>query len=142
MPSPEMLLLLDAVLNEVEADNLSDDTIEKLSYFFTEELLLAALDLIDRECVIKYITPWGRTHFQVQGSTEVYTVFPSLSNSPTVPSFCSCPAFSFAVLISDSHLMCKHVLATRLADRLGKCIERHATQDDLVSILSRQYSNL
>ncbi|KAI0320791.1 hypothetical protein OF83DRAFT_1162215 [Amylostereum chailletii] len=103
---------------------------DKLSFFFPDTLLLAALDLVDRESIVKLVSPWDKCHFEVFGSTGTYTVYPSLTMAPACPAFCTCPAFSYAVLISQSQLMCKHVLAVRLADRLSKCIERSATKDD------------
>lgn len=113
---------------------VSDEAVEKLGMLFSEQLLLAALDLIDRDCgmrrhllflsfplfyrikkqalpvmcdfptVIKYVSPWGRSHFSVLGMTGSYTVFPSLHQSCSIPFFCTCPAFSYAVLISHSQI--------------------------------------
>jgi hypothetical protein len=107
---------------------VSDEAVEKLGILFSEQLLLAALDLIDRDCgmrkhrlllsvkitsltsrvfsstVIKYISPWGRSHFSVLGMTGSYAVFPSLHQSCSIPFFCTCPAFSYAVLISHSQI--------------------------------------
>ncbi|KAI0256397.1 hypothetical protein BJV78DRAFT_1118074 [Lactifluus subvellereus] len=117
---------------------VSDEAVEKLSVLFSEQLLLAALDLIDRDCVVKYISPWGRSHFCVLGMTGSYTVFPSLHKSCLVPSFCTCPAFAYAVLISHSQITCKHVLATLIAQRLSKCVVREIGKEEFVSVLARQ----
>ncbi|KAH9993242.1 hypothetical protein BJV77DRAFT_377273 [Russula vinacea] len=97
--------------------------------------------LIDRDCVIKYISPWGRSHFSVLGMTGSYAVFPSLHQSCSIPFFCTCPAFSYAVLISHSqitavYLQCKHVLATLIAERLSKCIVREMNKDEFTTILA------
>ncbi|KAA1471773.1 hypothetical protein DENSPDRAFT_777307, partial [Dentipellis sp. KUC8613] len=119
-----------------------DEEIDKLGFFFPSTLVVGALDLIDRNCVIKYTTLWGRSHYQVLGSMGTYVVFPSLTQSPSMPSFCSCPAFSYTVLLSHTHLMCKHVLATRIADRLKRCVERSLGADELGSLLSSQHSNM
>jgi len=54
--------------------------------------------------VIKYVSPWGRNHFSVLGMTGSYAVFPSLHQSCSIPFFCTCPAFSYAVLISRSQI--------------------------------------
>ena len=54
--------------------------------------------------VIKYVSPWGRSHFSVLGMTGSYAVFPSLHQSCSIPFFCTCPAFSYAVLISPSQI--------------------------------------
>ncbi|KAF8499620.1 hypothetical protein F5888DRAFT_1610863 [Russula emetica] len=129
---------------------VSDEAVEKLGAVFSEQLLLAALDLIDRDCVllvmcefptvIKYVSPWGRSHFSVLGMTGSYTVFPSLHQSCSIPFFCTCPAFSYAVLISHSQITCKHVLATLLAQRLSKCVVREMNKDEFMALLTRQIS--
>jgi len=129
------LRIADAVLSSIEPGTLSDETILKLRSLLPDALIVAALDLIDREHVTKYSTPWGRVVYEVLGSTATYTVFPDLSNP-----YCTCPAFAYAVLISESHLMCKHVLATRLAQQLSRCVERVITADDLAIVISRQYT--
>ncbi|KAI0066132.1 hypothetical protein BV25DRAFT_1504144 [Artomyces pyxidatus] len=122
----------------MSASVVSEEAVQRLSFFFPRSLLLAALDLIDRACVVKYVSPWGRPYFQVIGSTGTYTVFPQLPLSSRAPAFCSCPAFSYSVLITDSQLMCKHVLATCLAERLARCVERQVSSNDFVSLLARQ----
>ncbi|KAH9979059.1 hypothetical protein BGW80DRAFT_1282704 [Lactifluus volemus] len=130
--------ILQAILETIEPGNLPDEAVEKLGVLFSEQLLLAALDLIDRDCVVDYISPWGRSHTCVLGMTGSYTVFPSLHRSCSIPSFCTCPAFAYTVLISHSQIVCKHVLATLIAQRLSKCVVREMSQGDFVSILARQ----
>ncbi|KAI0295841.1 hypothetical protein B0F90DRAFT_1132845 [Multifurca ochricompacta] len=127
-----------SILDSIEPGNFSDETIEKLGVLFSEQLLLAALDLIDRDCVIKYILPWGSSHFGVLGLTGPYSVFPNLHHSCPIPFFCTCPAFSYAVLISQSQLTCKHVLATLIAERLSKCVVRNTDSDEFISLVSQQ----
>ncbi|KAN0135400.1 hypothetical protein V8E53_006679 [Lactarius tabidus] len=138
MSNVNVYSVLHTILETIEPGNLSDETVEKLGVLFSDQLLLAALDLIDRDCVIKYISPWGRHHFSVTGMTDSYTVFPTLHRSCSIPHFCTCPAFAYAVLISQSQLTCKHVLATLIADRLSKCVKREMGKDEFVSLLARQ----
>ncbi|KAI0279479.1 hypothetical protein BGY98DRAFT_968377 [Russula aff. rugulosa BPL654] len=69
-----------------------------------------------------------------------YTVFPSLHQSCSIPFFCTCPAFSYAVLISHSQITCKHVLATLIAQRLSKCVVREMNKHEFVALLTRQIS--
>ncbi|TFY66269.1 hypothetical protein EVG20_g4822 [Dentipellis fragilis] len=142
MASVQLYRLLEAVLSSIGPDTLTDEDIDKLGFFFPSTLVVGALDLIDRDCVIKYNTLWGRSHYQVLGSMGTYVVFPSLAQSPSMPSFCDCPAFSYTVLLSHTHLMCKHVLAARVAERLRRCVERSIGPDELGSLLSRQHSNM
>jgi len=118
-----------------------DENWEKLRFFLPDNLILAALDLIDRDNVVKYCAPWGRVQYEVLGSTAMYTVFPQLPSADSDTSaYCTCPSFAYSVLISKSQLMCKHVLATLLAERLQKCVERPVTADELASILARRFS--
>lgn len=104
MPPVNVYHVLQGILETIEPGNFSDEAMEKLGTLFSEQLLLAALDLIDRHCVIKYVSPWGRSHFSVVGMTGSYTIFPSLHQSCSIPFFCTCPAFSYAVLISHSQI--------------------------------------
>ncbi|KAI6134494.1 hypothetical protein EDD17DRAFT_1492744, partial [Pisolithus thermaeus] len=123
-----------------------EEGIEKLRAFIPDTTLVAALDVVDRDrgrelliertlwIVLRYKTPWGRSHYEVFGSTSTcYTVFPRLGFSASMFSYCTCPAFAFSVLVSNSHLMCKHVLAVCLAERLSKCIERTVTDEEFVA---------
>ncbi|KAH9951551.1 hypothetical protein B0H21DRAFT_180561 [Amylocystis lapponica] len=139
MAPAEFRPLLDAVIASVEPDNV-EDSLEKLRFFFPDTLVLAALDLIDHDNVIKYTTPWGRSQYEVLGTTANYSVFLALGTPSHSLSYCTCPAFAYSVLLSESHLMCKHVLATLLAQRLSRCVERPMTQDELAAFVLRQYN--
>ncbi|KAH9859077.1 hypothetical protein C2E23DRAFT_864816 [Lenzites betulinus] len=133
-------VLLATVIKELNSDNL-DDSLEKLRFFFPEALLLGALDLIDRDSVIVYKTVWGRPQYEVLGSTATYAVFPGLpSANGHELAYCTCPAYAYSVLLSETQLMCKHVLATLLARRLARCVERPITADELASVIARQCS--
>jgi len=141
MSSVNVYSVFQAILETIDPENLSDEAVEKLGVLFSEQLLLAALDLIDRDCVIKYVSPWGRNHFSVLGMTGSYAVFPSLHQSCSIPFFCTCPAFSYAVLISRSQITCKHVLATLIAQRLSRCVVREMNKAEFVTLLARQTSD-
>ncbi|GFO29693.1 Zinc finger swim domain-containing protein 7 [Plakobranchus ocellatus] len=53
-----------------------------------------------------------RAASQVIGASGTpYTCFPNLK-------YCSCPAYQFSVLRKESQLMCKHVLALKLAEAM------------------------
>ncbi|KIJ49557.1 hypothetical protein M422DRAFT_204963 [Sphaerobolus stellatus SS14] len=112
---------------------LSDDSLQALRSLLPDSLIVAALDLIDRAQVLKYNTPWGRHFYKVTGSTQNYSV--NVDLPCPVPVYCSCPAFSYNVLISDNQAMCKHVLAVQLARRLGRCSERSVTHDELLCVV-------
>ncbi|KAI3618703.1 zinc finger swim domain-containing protein 7-like [Moniliophthora roreri] len=82
--------------------------------------------------LVKNVSPWGHTNYEVSGSTATYTVHVNLSVTP-LSSYCNCPTFVYAVLKSGSHAMCKHVLATRLAIKLNLCVEGSHSVDALAS---------
>ncbi|KAG1742811.1 hypothetical protein EDB19DRAFT_1633661 [Suillus lakei] len=114
-------------------DDVVDEGIAMLRAVLPDATIIAALDIIDREGVMKYKTSWGRHHYEVLGTTSTYTVFPHLdAASAAGSSYCTCPSFAYAVLISENHLMCKHVLAVCLADRLSRCVIRPIEDDDLL----------
>lgn len=147
MPSNELLLLLDVALNEkLEFDTDAEDGdievdeeyLERLRFFFDDDLILAALDLVERDSVIKLNTPWGHSRYQVIGTTATYSVFPGqVVNSKRTPPYCTCASFVFSVLVTDAQYMCKHLLGVALALRLKRCLERSATPDDIAQICSR-----
>ncbi|KNZ75047.1 Zinc finger SWIM domain-containing protein 7, partial [Termitomyces sp. J132] len=118
--------------------SVSDQDILKLHAVVPETIVTGAFNLLDHANVIKYSNPLTYPRYEVLGSTDIYTVFLDMTVSP-IPFYCSCPAFSYAVLSSGSHMMCKHVLATRLANKLGLCIERPMTLEDLQSMMMRQF---
>ncbi|KAG1762197.1 hypothetical protein EDD22DRAFT_892976 [Suillus occidentalis] len=126
--------VLQASIQAFDSDEESfEEGIEMLRVVLPDTMIIAALDIIDRECVMKYKTSWGRHHYAVMGTTSTYTVFPHLGAASTaVSSYCTCPSFAYAVLISENHLMCKHVLAVCLADRWSRCVVRPIEDDDLL----------
>ncbi|TBU61620.1 hypothetical protein BD310DRAFT_873047 [Dichomitus squalens] len=147
MASAELTTILNQVLEGLTADTI-DESLEKLRFFFPETLLLGALDLIDRDSgkpstiripyIILYKTPWGRPQYEVLGSTATYIVFPGLPSVATATAYCTCPAYAYSVLLSETQIMCKHILATLLALRLSRCVERPVTADELASMIARQ----
>ncbi|KAH8100374.1 hypothetical protein BXZ70DRAFT_187188 [Cristinia sonorae] len=110
MERTDIQRLLSSILNSQDVDLEDPDEfdafLDRLRFFFSENILLAALDLVDRDNVVKVSTPWGYSHFNVFGSTATYTVFPGIvSSTQTTPPFCTCPAYAYSVLLSSSELM-------------------------------------
>jgi len=143
MSLPEAYVVLNSVLSLIEPNSLPDEAIEQLALLLSEDVVFAALDLIDHNNVIKIVAPWGRTYYEVcsSSSPDSWIVTPNLPSSPTIPAFCTCPAFINAVLIVKSHLMCKHVLAVQIARRLARCVERLASKNEFAAFLARHYSS-
>ncbi|KAK7472635.1 hypothetical protein VKT23_000748 [Stygiomarasmius scandens] len=101
--------LLDDVIASMSPDHpLADDDILKLQAILPETIVLAALDLIDRHNVIKYSTSWGHTHYEVLGSTATYSTFLDLESGTRTTTYCTCPAFAYAVLTSGTYLMVRN----------------------------------
>ncbi|KAJ7188325.1 hypothetical protein C8R46DRAFT_877744, partial [Mycena filopes] len=116
---------------------VTDHALLNLQSALPRTLVLAALDLIDRGNVLKCIGP-TRYHFNVLGSTATYKVF--LDMPGPIPTYCTCPAFSFLVLSAESYLMCKHVLAARIAQQMGRCVDQPLNSDELASVIMQEYS--
>ncbi|KAH9046074.1 hypothetical protein EDB84DRAFT_1265590 [Lactarius hengduanensis] len=130
------------------ANTVSDEAVEQLGFPFSDQLLLAVLDLIDRDCgkcLFPSLNEMLRStfrhgvHFSGLGMTDSYTVFPSLHCSYFVPHFCTCPAFAYAVLILHipGCFQCKHILATIIAEHC-QCAMREVGKDEFVVLLTRR----
>ncbi|KAJ7132799.1 hypothetical protein C8R43DRAFT_1133362 [Mycena crocata] len=81
---------------------VTDPSLLSLQSILPRSLVLAALDLIDRENVLKCIGP-ARQHYELLGSTATYYVYLDLPDP--ISAYCTCPAFTFLVLSSESYLM-------------------------------------
>ncbi|GAA5936309.1 hypothetical protein JCM3775_006460 [Rhodotorula graminis] len=84
-------------------------------------MLLDALDLVDKRSVARIHTPSGATLYQVAASSHSAAPGGSYTLYLDVPrgGYCPCPFFSSAVLApAATALICKHLLACRIADRL------------------------
>ncbi|KAF9464948.1 hypothetical protein BDZ94DRAFT_1189853 [Collybia nuda] len=145
MLSSELAHLVAIMLQSVDhaelgVQSMLDDLMTKFRSVLPENVIIAALDIIDKENVIKYSTPWSYPHYEVHGSAATYKVTLDMIMSP-IPFYCSCSAFTYAVLIGGSHIVCKHILATCLADKFSLCTERPITQIDLETLIARRHSN-
>ncbi|KIJ61331.1 hypothetical protein HYDPIDRAFT_189619 [Hydnomerulius pinastri MD-312] len=118
--------VVQAVLGSIHEDSF-EEGLEKLRALFPDTTIVAALDLVDRDNVLKYKTQWGRCHYEVLGSTSTYSVFPRLGSPTNVSSYCTCPAFAFSVLMSESHLMnsSPDVSSVRLVTKISSCDSQH-----------------
>ncbi|KAF9527301.1 hypothetical protein CPB83DRAFT_399832 [Crepidotus variabilis] len=135
----EMLSLANMVINSIEPGPSGyGDTLTRLGAIFPQDTVVSAFDLLDRHNVIYHNTPWGHKEYQVIGQTATYAVFLDLIFGP-IPFSCSCPAFTNYVLRDETHIMCKHILATLLGRKLGLCTEQASTTDDLARLYCQQY---
>jgi len=132
MSTADVLPLLDDVIKSATPGPVTEELLQKLQFFFPDSLILAALDLIDRDCVILYSSPLGRTHLQVVGSTARYSV-----RYLEEGTWCDCPAFTFSVLLSHTHYM--HVLASRLAERMNRVVRRSLGFEEWADLISSNH---
>jgi len=130
--------ILDSI--RLEHNELTYDSLMRLQIIFPESLIIAALDLIDRGSVIRHITPWNHTEYEVLGSTATYTILLDLDTAPKIPYSCTCPSFIYAVLLSETHIMCKHLLATFLARKLSLYIEMPTDLNDFSTLCNLNFT--
>ncbi|XP_053214454.1 zinc finger SWIM domain-containing protein 7-like [Panonychus citri] len=96
-----------------QGDNkLSDDYLTQLVYLFGDDLI-NALTLIDDKRIYLVRSDSGRQVFKVlsQDKPIHYICYKNAY-------YCTCLAFKHKVISSDS-IMCKHLIATRIADAMG-----------------------
>ncbi|XP_046840843.1 zinc finger SWIM domain-containing protein 7-like [Xenia sp. Carnegie-2017] len=106
----------------------SDELLSALRLVFPQTLL-QALDLIDRQLVTRVLSPQGREAFQVKGlSGRIYLCLMSSE-------YCTCPSYTYYVLMKEEMLMCKHVLAVHLSLKLGTSIVKNVSKEDFANIL-------
>uniref|UniRef100_A0A8C6XIH9 Uncharacterized protein n=1 Tax=Naja naja TaxID=35670 RepID=A0A8C6XIH9_NAJNA len=83
--------------------------------------VVPALDLVDRQSVTRFVSPSGRTVYQVVGSSgKLYTCYASCH-------FCSCPAFAFSVLRKGDNLVVTKVES--LQTRQMRVMEQQSRMD-------------
>ena len=116
-----------------------EDLLKQLRFFFPEALVLAALDIVDRDggrwpvlqsedreadenaVVVRYTSPLQRVQHQVVGTKRNCCVFPSLptwTDTGVKKYFCDCPAFTLSVLSAESNFMAS-VLFRPFGQRVG-----------------------
>uniref|UniRef100_G3MTE2 SWIM-type domain-containing protein n=2 Tax=Amblyomma TaxID=6942 RepID=G3MTE2_AMBMU len=107
---------------------ISTKTLNELDHFFRGPLQ-SALRLVDRRRVKRLTCPRGRTVYQVAGEARAfYTCLPS-------GNFCACYSYLHQVLRRQEIPMCKHVLASRLAEALGTCDNVCCTDETMMFLL-------
>ncbi|GAA6006054.1 hypothetical protein JCM10207_007327 [Rhodosporidiobolus poonsookiae] len=126
-------LLVDAQLSPP----IRDSAFSSLSLLVGPQMLLDALDLIDRDKVVRRRLPNGRCIYQVASSTSgTYTVQPSLGVEGSVGGYCPCAAFSHGVVASGDSTLCKHLLAAALTMGLSTASPRASSQSAFVDELA------
>lgn len=122
--------VVQVMLGEIErgGGDISNEQMSALHSIFQHNLV-SALDLVERGGITKYVcrtSPGGgeQVLWQVEGSSGGQYI--CLQSS----SYCSCPAFVYAVLVKGDTILCKHQLAARLGSALGRCRGVELSEED------------
>ncbi|XP_013794716.1 zinc finger SWIM domain-containing protein 7-like [Limulus polyphemus] len=113
-----------------ERGKLTDEVLSALNFMF-HGILLPAMELVDRRNVKHVVSCSGRELFQVFGSSGVPYLCLKSSN------YCSCQYYKYSVLRRGDHLMCKHMLASRLSEAMELCQEMQYTDETVALMLAR-----
>ncbi|XP_056001848.1 zinc finger SWIM domain-containing protein 7-like [Ostrea edulis] len=107
---------------------LNDELLSALNFVF-QAPLLPALDILDNRGVTAISCPSGRKVYQVLGTSGTpYICLPSSK-------YCSCPAYRYSVLLKNDHLLCKHVLAIRLAEAMNLTKSQGVTDLEMTNLV-------
>nr|XP_022335427.1 zinc finger SWIM domain-containing protein 7-like [Crassostrea virginica] len=121
-------LLEDAGTAYTTTGAVSDEILSALNFVFKAPLL-PALVIVDHRDVTTITCPSGRKIHQVVGSSGTpYICLPSSY-------YCSCPSYRYSVLLRDEHLMCKHVIAMKLAVGMGVSKQQEVTDQEMTTLL-------
>ena len=93
------------------------------------QMVLQALDLVDKSSIKLSSCPSGRKVYEVLGSSKSTYVCLTTSN------FCSCLSFQYSVLMRGDSLMCKHLLAVHIADAVGMVTQQTVSDQDMSEML-------
>ena len=123
--------LIDPIFAQISADgDLSPGSLSRLLAIYKQTTLDAAFSLVDKRMVQKLVTASGRSLFLVESSGETpYVCFKH---------YCPCPYYAMSVVSRPEALACKHMLAARLGEALGKIEVLDASNDDYGKWLRQQ----
>jgi len=122
--------LCDATFASVKASGrLGERDLVNLHLLYSKTLA-SALGLLDKDLISKCVSESGRAIYLVQGSQqEPYVCFED---------FCPCHFFMHKVSISNEALACKHTLAVRLSEAMGRAPAIPVTNEQFSEYLQRQ----
>ncbi|KAH8090753.1 hypothetical protein HD553DRAFT_14787 [Filobasidium floriforme] len=125
--------VVETALDRINNDCPTDDDLSALSFIFGP-MLMPALTLVDRGDVNKISLPNGRQLYRVTGTKgKSYTVYPA--DVRQANAYCPCAAFTYSCLVAEQQLMCKHVLAVRIAEKTGRCKAIVSGRDGVADLL-------
>lgn len=98
-------------------------------------ILQRALDIIEKySTFVSYCTANNsRVLIEINGeNNRCYRVFPYIN-------FCPCKAFKHQVLERKTQITCKHVLAARIQQILGKTVFQQVTQEQYLMLIKSMF---
>lgn len=140
--SSRIPLVAECVLNQVElrvkeseSKQLLDEELLSLHSVFGA-VLERALDILEKYPSFTAYTTTNKTRtlIEIKGENDrCYRVFPRIN-------FCPCRSFKHQVLERKAQVLCKHVLAARIAQILGRLTDHEVTQDQYLMLLRSMYN--
>eukprot|EP00802_Teleaulax_amphioxeia_P019518 Tamp_19757.p1 GENE.Tamp_19757~~Tamp_19757.p1 ORF type:complete len:256 (+),score=44.14 Tamp_19757:117-770(+) len=121
----------DHVFDEIAAaGELRPAALGRLLALYKANTLESALSLVDKKMVQKLVVASGRSLYLVESSSdEPYVCFKQ---------YCPCPYYQHSVINRPEALACKHILAARIADAVGKIEVLDASIEDFVEWTLKQ----
>lgn len=113
---------------------LDEELLSLHSVFGT--VLERALDILEKyPTLIAYRTAnKSRTLIEIKGENDrCYRVFPRIN-------FCPCLSFKHQVIECKAQVLCKHVLAARIAQILGRTTDHEVTHAQYLMLLRSMYN--
>lgn len=130
-----VLLQVENRIKESENKQLLDEDLLSLHAVFGA-VLERALDILEKyPTFVAYTTAnKTRTLIEIQGENDrCYRVFPRIN-------FCPCRSFKHQVIERKAQILCKHVLAARIAQILGRITDHEVTGDQYLMLLRSMYN--
>ncbi|KZT42490.1 hypothetical protein SISSUDRAFT_1058576 [Sistotremastrum suecicum HHB10207 ss-3] len=132
---PAVYQLLNTALATHPGKELDDEHVQTLRAFVSDNVLLAAFDIVDKSFVNKLNLPGGRSMFEVQGATSAYIVTLGIESLSPCPASCTCPSFIHLTFSTGPTVMCKHILAVLIGQSMSRLTEKGLDLDELCALL-------
>ncbi|XP_048582076.1 zinc finger SWIM domain-containing protein 7 isoform X3 [Nematostella vectensis] len=115
-------------------------------YFVFHEPVLHGLDLVDRRSITKLVSPSGRTIYQViMRCLTVVSILKVIGSAGQMytcllsSDYCTCPSYTYTVLVKMDSILCKHLLAAHLAEALGNIKEKRVLDHEVMTFTTQDF---
>ncbi|XP_013167849.1 PREDICTED: zinc finger SWIM domain-containing protein 7-like [Papilio xuthus] len=133
--------IVEKVLNQIEErvhkttnKQITDEDLLTLHSIFGG-VLQRALDIIEKYPTFVTYSTANKTRelIEIKGENDrCYRVFPRIN-------FCPCLAFKHQVLEKKTQISCKHILAARIQQILGKTVNHDVTHDQYLMLVKSMF---